>query len=364
MLAHKMKKIGEKDSFYLDLFRGVSSQLVLVGHMLMTYKIIDVYYLPKVQNLGVLIFFILSGFLISQTTFIKSSLYGLKNYLIDRFSRIYFSFLPALFFVLVIDVFIRSSGYEYNKNYDFSLNSFIGNLFMLQSHPLAMRFGISSFGSARPFWTVSIEWFYYIFFGLLFFFKLKQVNVLKSILFFTLFAFSAWVVVYYLNGRGGGLTFYWLFGFILAVLYNYEYQIKNYFIGTILILVTVSLMVLRYRMQHSNEVYDVAQAILCSVLLLLLMKSNNFFNLIARNKLMTKLAIFLASYSYSLYLIHYSLIDLIKQTFHIENPGIMTILVMLVGINLIAYGFYWLFERHHTRFRKWIKKLVFPNIAS
>ena len=52
------------------------------------------------QNIAVLIFFILSGFLITYSTLRKKTFarnYSIFNYFIDRFTRIYVAFIPADF---------------------------------------------------------------------------------------------------------------------------------------------------------------------------------------------------------------------------------------------------------------------------
>jgi peptidoglycan/LPS O-acetylase OafA/YrhL len=60
---------------------------------------------PFIQNIGVLIFFVMSGFLITATLLHNSAKpdYGFARYFIDRFARIYSGLLPALVFVIVTD---------------------------------------------------------------------------------------------------------------------------------------------------------------------------------------------------------------------------------------------------------------------
>ena len=351
-----IKKIDQVDSVYLNLFRGVSAQLVLIGHLLSKYGYMNLYKIPKIQNLGVLVFFVLSGFLITQTALIKGKSYTLKNYLIDRFSRIYSAFLPALLFVLFIDCIMHFGNFTYNTKFDFSMASFFSNVFMLQSHPIFLQLNILPFGSARPFWTVSIEWFYYVFFGLLFFFSLKKSgSLINYAVYFLLFLFCGYVVWYYLDGRGGGLTYYWFFGFLLAISYNNSIYMKNIYCGTAIVISIVIISYFRYKILNSNF-YDIGLAFLFALLLMSLMKSKNVFNLMAKTSPMTKVAALLASFSYSLYLIHFTLIDFFKQLFNFEYK-FLEMIFLFIFINAVSYIFYLCFEKHHLKLRYRLKEM-------
>jgi peptidoglycan/LPS O-acetylase OafA/YrhL len=330
--------------------------MVLVGHLLSKYGYMETYKLPKIQNFGVLIFFVLSGFLITQTTLIKGETYNLKSFLIDRFSRIYSAFFPALFFILIIDFCLHSEWFTYNQVYDFSVKSFIGNLFMFQSHPV-FKDSISSFGSARPFWTVSIEWFFYVFFGLLFFFNLKEKSILKKILYCFVFILSGHVVFYYLGGRGGGLTYYWFFGFLLAMAYNNEFKISHKLLGTFIASGVLCLIYIRYSMLNSTVFYDLGIGFLFSLFILVLMKSDNFLGSMTLNKNISSFSVFLASFSYSLYLIHFTLIDFFQQAFKIKFQFAEMILLFVL-INILSYLFYLCFEKHHLKLRKRLKGIL------
>lgn len=351
MVLDKINKINKVDSVYLDLFRGGAAQLVLLGHICSSQK------MPKIQNFGVLIFFILSGFLITQTTLIKGKSYGYKNYIIDRFSRIYSAFLPALLFVLFVDTIMHFFNFTYKELFDFSFKTFICNILMLQAHPVFIKLGAVSFGSARPFWTVSIEWFYYVFFGLLFFMNLKSRSAIKYVIYGFLLLFSGIVVWSYMNGRGGGLTFYWFFGFLLAIIYNYSFYIKNIYLGTFIILFILFALYYRYDSMNLVGMYDKGMAFLFALLLMTLMKSRTVFNKIVELPLVIKFSSFLASFSYSLYLIHLTLVYFFYQIFKFESE-IIEIAWLYIIINVLSYLFYLCFEKHHLRFRRKLKEMV------
>ena len=100
-------KFQLSSSFLLHLIRGGAAQAVLVGHGLAIFGIKS---MPYLQNSAVVVFFILSGFVIPYSSFIKARKYpsySFSSYFIDRFSRIYMGFVPALFFVLGLELFSR-----------------------------------------------------------------------------------------------------------------------------------------------------------------------------------------------------------------------------------------------------------------
>ena len=86
-------KITSGQSVALDLARGISAQAVLLGHDLSAVG----YQHPKLlfQNLGVVVFFILSGMLVTRSVMNKPDGYRFADYLIDRGARIFVPYVPA-----------------------------------------------------------------------------------------------------------------------------------------------------------------------------------------------------------------------------------------------------------------------------
>src|SRR3954467_5806816 len=98
----KRAELSPAQTVYLDFVRALGAVMVLLGHAAH-------YFLPgtlltsegRIQQLGVYIFFFISGFLISLSVLqkLEDRRYGFGDYFIDRFCRIYSAFLPALVFV-------------------------------------------------------------------------------------------------------------------------------------------------------------------------------------------------------------------------------------------------------------------------
>jgi peptidoglycan/LPS O-acetylase OafA/YrhL len=340
-----VKSISKEQSIVLDLVRGVSAQIVLIGHLISFYGFQARYGIPTIQNFGVVVFFILSGFLITQTTLLKGLDYGFKNFFIDRFSRIYYTFIPALFLVLLIDLVLKYYFNTYSSNYQFNLPTFISNGFMLQSFPLT---NIGPFGSARPFWTVAIEWWIYLFFGIIYFFNRIKFNFIHI----SLFAVSLIVVMYNLYGRGYGLSLIWFFGFALAVIYNnFNFKLNRLTFVSISSFLLIGFCI---RLFFYRSMYDVGLALIFSIGLLLTFYLPSFIKEKIVNKTFEAFSRFLASYSYTLYLIHYSVIELIRVFYH-QEFDFFGVIVGFIICNILAYIFYIFFEKNHYKFKNFIK---------
>lgn len=214
-----MQKMNYTQSISLDMLRVFAVQLVLIGHALSYFNIIQA---PFIQNSAVVLFFILSGTVISYSTFYKKHLdnkYSFTEYFIDRFSRIFTALVPSLIFILIVDLiqiyYIKNQDYRYFNALDFK--TAIGNLFMLQDYPIFAIFNkifgtdifLTSFASGRPLWTLAVEWWLYMAFGLIFFHYTKQFSIkhIPLLLFFL-------VVPLYNSfyGRGDSLTLFWMGG--------------------------------------------------------------------------------------------------------------------------------------------------------
>jgi peptidoglycan/LPS O-acetylase OafA/YrhL len=324
--------------------------MVLIGHLLAQYDI----YNPienqfVVQNFGVVLFFIISGFLIVMSVDNKKDVsnYGFKSFVIERFSRIYSAYIPALFLIFIIDL-AGSYFFNYNEyNSSITFENLIGNLFMFQDFPLVdflknkfnISLNITSFGSSRQLWTVAIEWWLYLFFGFIMFKKIK-LNSLIPLLFLLV------PLLINTGGRGNGLTLIWfLGGAVYYILKNKTFRVSG---GLTFFIILILTFFQRGRF-ISWEIYDCGiYIIVASILYLILyyfqylckieiIKSNiiNFINVIS-------------DYSFSLYLLHYSLMIFIFK-FSIRMNKNVEFFVVFIFLNLISWFFSSLTEKHHKK---------------
>jgi peptidoglycan/LPS O-acetylase OafA/YrhL len=179
------RKLGASASAHLDLIRAAAAWAVMWGH-LRTLFFVDyqhltqpgwilkaIYLLTGFGHQAVMVFFVLSGFLISSTV-IKSHLAGTWSwfdYGINRATRLYVVLIPGLLFGLLWDVLggslfagkgiythaITDLGFAIPRD-NLTVGNFFGNLFYLQT------IYCSTFGSNGPLWSLANEFWYYALF--------------------------------------------------------------------------------------------------------------------------------------------------------------------------------------------------------
>ena len=112
-----MKIASNHQLLYFDLVRALSAQMVLVGHSLNLFMP-EVFMGPKLnghyvtttgmfymQNMGVVLFFVLSGYLVTRSVVHKRQTpnYRFREYLIERSARVFVPFFPAVILVGIFD---------------------------------------------------------------------------------------------------------------------------------------------------------------------------------------------------------------------------------------------------------------------
>lgn len=179
------RKLGGAASAHLDLIRAVAAWAVMWGHT-RTLFFVDfqhlqrsgwlikaIYFVTGFGHQAVMVFFVLSGFLISSTV-IKSHLSGTwswREYAISRSARLYVVLIPGLLFGLLWDFaggsFFAAKGIYTHPVSDLgaavaadnlTAGTFFGNLFFLQT------IFFPAFGSNGPLWSLANEFWYYALF--------------------------------------------------------------------------------------------------------------------------------------------------------------------------------------------------------
>lgn len=363
-------RLSKPSSLLLDLVRGTAAQAVVLGHALSFFSVAQI---PYLQNSAVAVFFLLSGIVIPYSTFRKvdeDPHYSLSSYLVDRFSRIYMGLVPALLFVAALDFLNRSlfgAAYRYGAAYD--LRTFIGNLFMLQDHPLqvaairvvADRLGlpltwinpVTSFGSARPFWTIGVEWWIYLLFGWI---ALgSPIRKQRPVLFWVvLLAFLAvpgfnWV----LDSRGNGLAMTWGMGLVILSLLSRLPQggLKSDAVLLALFFLAAALA----RVLRTREAYDPLYVGLLAVSLYFALSHLQGREGTRLPRGIETAIVFNASFSYTLYLVHYSVLDFLVSW---RGPGMANVVLGFVLSNLLAFAMYEAFEKHYRTLGRRLKQAM------
>ncbi len=200
--------ITRESSYMLDVLRVVAAQMVLIGHALGLLGIASII----VGYISVMIFFVLSGYLIaSSAERSKARGEGFWVYCLRRFGRIYSALIPCLLLIACIDGWLMYKGlHTYPQNY--SVKDFIYNALMLQNAPSIYGhapFGQEQFGTGRPLWTLSLEWWLYMAFGVVFFLRARM----REWRVMLMFAFVAYVpFMNTINDYAGGIAWLWIAG--------------------------------------------------------------------------------------------------------------------------------------------------------
>lgn len=343
-----MRNPGDGLSVTLDCLRAVSAQAVCVGHALSFYGITKGITLPLMQNVAVIVFFVLSGFLIGGLLIDRAGdkNYHLSTYLIDRFARIYSAYVPALILISVIDVCLVISVLHDYPQY-VTASSFMKNVFMGQMYvgPLKQMISTNNFGSAGPLWTLAIEFHIYIFVGALFFVR-KQPFLAGAVA-----VVFAWLPMHYLvwdvqPGLGTGLFSVWLCGLAIAAFGTHRIPA-----GVGLCIMVAGGLSIFATASKGAEYNPLAYAGVCVFLVGLISTSSA-----VRWGGAPRSAVSLfAGYSLSLYLVHYTIIYALTKVSPVG--GLAGAAIGVIVSNVTACILASATEIHHKRLGAWIKLL-------
>jgi len=345
-------RLNENSSLFLDLLRAITAQVVVIGHGISFFSVFTFLQPPRfpyMQNIAVLIFFILSGFLISYSIsnhLERNHHYNFKDFFIDRFSRIYTAYLPAILLVAALDaVHLLVAGQSYIYTDAYTLLTAMGNIAMLQDFPLLITLHkkipsvetITSFGSARPFWTLAIEWWIYLWVGY-FVFKIVKNSTLSWQNILMLLLLSIVPVYNLVGGRGNGLTLYWLMGTLVYWFSGLflEFKLTAFIQWTLLFLLLLTACL---RLSITVKEYEPVLAFLLAAAILVSISITAQTKIFQKYRLIIRFA---ANYSFTLYLIHYTVLDLICSTYKNTTNPILLFTMGLVLCNILAalLGYY------------------------
>jgi peptidoglycan/LPS O-acetylase OafA/YrhL len=331
------KTFSPSASVYLDIIRIMSSQLVVIGHGFRfagIFSFMGPPSFPYLQKIAVVIFFFLSGFLVSSSVFkrLKNTNYSFIEYCCERFARIYSAFFPSLIFVAILDTFCKFvMPDKYFHENSFTFKSFLGNLLMLQD--TAFPFQVTTFASAKPLWSLAIEWWIYLLFGCLVLVSHKNMKDI-ALKVFGIFLFG--IVPYYsLTGRGNGLAYVWVWGALFAMLYLKYHSYLKLKQSLIFIAGSVVTVTAAWRVLRTGQPYEFKFGyLISSAFFIWFIYFNNIQNSFKETSL--RIIKIFAGYSFTLYLTHYSIMDFLRFYLEGTNPYLVFFLSFLVS-NIISY---------------------------
>ena len=369
-------------SAHLDLIRGLAAWAVMWDHLrglcFVDFQQVKqpglllsvIYFFTGFGNEAVLVFFVLSGFLISSAILGRraSGIWSWRDYGIDRASRLYVVLIPGLFFGLLWDrlgssIFASTGIYSHPLEYFASaivqarlgIGTFLGNLFFLQT------IVVPTFGSNGPLWSLTNEFWYYVLFpvALAGGIAWKQGSIRRAI---PLTVLAACVAVFLGWSILAGFLI-WLAGTVLVVAYSgWPLRSKVW----LALYVVVSLLVLSACLIDARTGKSM---VLGSNLAVGIVFSFFLFGVLHMNfgtgrPSYPRVAHFLAGFSYSLYVLHFPFLLLLRAWLVPQQrwqPDAVH-LVFGVVIGLVTLGFAWLvslFTENRTRVaRQWMRNAV------
>jgi peptidoglycan/LPS O-acetylase OafA/YrhL len=365
--------ISRDTSFIFNLIRAIAAELVLISHLfdysrnpapkITLFENIQIGNVSSLMGrIGVVLFFIISGILISNSIFSKlgSKNYCFKSYFIDRFARIFSGLVPALLFIAVIDglhLFIFPDNYHsfdmaLHVNATYSIVSFIASLFMVSNFPIGFL-NILAFGSGLMLWTVVYEWWLYLMFGwLVINFRQYYTNTYRFLIILGCFS------VYPLAGllfekQVSSLIMIWFVGVLITSLLL---SAKDHNIGNkpefLYLGLFFGILALMYG-YNFKELYDLTPELLLAIAVFFVVL-NYLQTEKMNNRTITSFVRFEADYSYSLYLVHIPVIILVSA-FNLGNFYIIFI-AGYAGSHLVAIIMAYFTEMRHKQVAAWIKQ--------
>ena len=173
LLKNNTRSLHGFSSLFLDALRLICALTVLFSHcgLVLVPEWMSRLHLYELGHGAVVVFFVLSGFVIAHTTSSRKRTF--EDYLASRFSRLYSIYFPAIVFTamcaiaaFLINPVIYS---QYDRGYN--LSRYLLSLFFCNE----LWFISSAPPVNIPLWSLSFEFWYYILFALIYY-KAKNIK--------------------------------------------------------------------------------------------------------------------------------------------------------------------------------------------
>jgi len=370
-------------SGWIDFFRGVAALAVLYSHarvlflksMAPDYAISIIsrgmYFLSGYGHISVMVFFVLSGFLVGGTVIRarRDDRWSWRRYAIQRGTRLYVVLIPALLLTAVWGCAEKIQRESLVANDDTAVaiipsqtireNSspaiFAGNLAFLQT------IFVPPFGSNPPLWSLANEFWYYVIFPLAWIALARgQTRLWTRLLYFAIAALllvmvGKGIAIYFIIWLMGCLV--WLLPEIPALADKSRRRTVTALAGGMFLTVLVAV---RFIRGWNDIVLDLLVGVAFAVLLYCL-KHNR---LRARFPRIRQSAAFLAEFSYTLYLVHLPPLIFLRACLTYEtawpaSPWAWTkVFLIIAAVLFYAYAISLVTERQTDRVRRWLEGLI------
>lgn len=341
----------EKDSIYFELLRVLATALVVVGHSSIFYKpFYDILSYNNVQigRDGVVIFFVLSGYVISWCGIERDS--NWIDFSIKRMARIYSVSVPAVIFSFSIAYLFLEL---YNESsYPLKQIPLYATIYLTFT---GYHFGLSETPPYDfPYWSLYYEVWFYVIFAILLFGRL--IVKLFGIVLLALMGPDFWIM--------GGI---WLVG-VLLFIFRERLRVNNITAISFVILSIVSYIVVKYY-GYDNKIdmyikyianisesstWD-AKPFWASDYFITVLVALNIIG--AKNisydwpKYISRLLRWIAGMSFTFYLFHVPIFSIIERTIKYDSNSFVSYILILSIFFFIIYTITFITEKRKKQWR-------------
>ena len=307
--------INNKKILELESLRGLAALLVVFFHIPKWNPILDINFLHN-ADLAVDLFFVISGYVIYKSYGTKIfSFKDLFNFLFLRVGRLY----PLHILFLIVYVLFELSKYFVQLKFQIYPNtpvfsssnfqSFFNHVLLVQTIGVSPLYTPMSYNGAA--WSISVEFFAYIFFGII----ILLMSKMKNLIFFILALISIILLIlgkaydfyYFLRGTAG--FFIGCLIFFITQQYKNKFLYTNFFISRYCSLIFLLLIVLFLQLKSIDKYNSVIFLLSSMLILSLVLIKDGYLNKFLNNKFL----IFLGTLSYSIYMSHSAIIWIFQQ---------------------------------------------------
>ncbi len=328
----------------IDTLRAISVFAVIIYHA----GVYNNLFFPG-GYLGVDIFFVISGYLISKLIIkeiVNTNKFNLKNFYERRARRI----LPALIFVIILTLIfsyfiLLPTSFEGFARSAISSLGFISNYYFYFS---GQEYASES-GLLKPLlhtWSLSVEEQFYIIFPILiiFFYNFKRISLFKIIL---ILFFISIIFAEYLSVKNEMLNFYtlptraWelLLGTLVAILELKKIKNKSLILSDVCVLLGLTTIILSFIFYDESVAHPTYRSLPPVIGTLLIL-----YFAVSKSLVVKFLSFRFFSYfgliSYSLYLWHFPMFALSRYSFFLKDfLDYLLLAISLIIISIFSYHF-------------------------
>lgn len=349
-------------SLYLDLVRFLAALVVFIVHAnyhRFTGGLPLLWRLSDLGNEAVMVFFVLSGFVIAFVANTKERKF--KDFMISRFARLYSVVFPALLLTIVLDAAGWHFGYrelfeQWGYRGQHPLARTLANLFFVNQ---LWFLNVRPFSNV-PFWSIGYEFWYYVLFAASFYFRgsLKYLGPLGvSVLVGPkiLLLLPVWwmgVLVFKITSKNSVSERYgWLFfltSLILYFLYTYVGGHQYVFEKTEQALGASNFASLSWSREFVDS-YVMGLLVSCNFIGFSAI-SHRFSSVL---RVFERPIRYCASYTFAMYLLHYPLLQFYAAVSYDETTGKTAGVVIVVWTLVSVWLLGFVTERQKGRYKKW-----------